>query len=99
MVCEQLKCLPIGLAKICLITSFEPHARRHFRSQLLLHRFKLRATGVAELSQWIFAVHRAKLDLFGSEIRLRISGHNGLTSSAFARTLDDELSRMGLRSA
>src|SRR6266550_2184545 len=57
--------------------SFEPHTRRHFRSQLLLHRFKLRATGVAELPQRVFAVHRARLYLLGSEIRLRISGHNG----------------------
>src|SRR5882762_2821615 len=76
-VCAQSKWLPISLAKICLITSFEPHTRRHFRSQLLLHRFEFTATGVAELPQRVFAVHRAKLDLLGSEIRLRISGHNG----------------------
>src|SRR5260370_7421322 len=48
-----------------------------FTSQLLLHRFEFTATGVAELPQRVFAVHRAKLDLLGSEIRLRISGHNG----------------------
>src|SRR6266478_9574268 len=76
-VCAQSKCLPIGLAKICLITSFEPHTRRHFRSQMLLHRFEFTATGVAELPQRVFAVHRAKLYLLSSEIRLRISGHNG----------------------
>src|SRR5258708_27099279 len=30
-----------------------------FLSQLLLHRFEFTATGVAELSQWIFPVRRA----------------------------------------
>src|SRR6267142_6969734 len=57
---------------------YEPPIRRHFRSQLLLHRFKLRATGVAELSQWIFAVHCTKLDLLGGEIRFRICVEDSL---------------------
>src|ERR1700719_3574759 len=55
-----------------------PHTRGGFvTSQLPLHRFEFTATGVAELPQRVFAVHRTNLYLLGSEIRLRISDHNG----------------------
>src|ERR1700739_839752 len=80
-VCAQSKYLPCGLAtakRICLTARFEPHKRRPFRSQLFLHRFKLGATSVAELSQWIFAVSRTKLDLLGGEIRLRVCVEDNL---------------------
>ena len=56
-------------------------------SQLSLQRLQLNAAGIAELSQRIFTVHRAKLDLVRGQVRLRISGQDH--SYNFLGTIQD----------